>query len=171
MRRARSTDRVPDAEERTRGAMTELMLHERREFTERLVVFRDEEQRVIAEPGRSALRLTNDPTSTRAAGFKANRSARIGQRQGADERRAATLVGNVRQHGEHFSVVRLVVAVRTGIPRRNRRRRTVEGIDGQAGIIGQHPLIESDRRFRGLLASIPRERVGVFDDIQRGVKL
>ena len=126
--------------------VAELALDQRAQLAERLVIFGDQEQRVVAEPVRAA-GLAGDPAAAGAGGFEADRAERVGQGQGADERRAAAVVGDVGEGVEELAVVRLVVAVRPGVAGRVDAGGAVEGVDGQARVVGEDPVAERQGRL------------------------
>ena len=97
--------------------MAELMFDERAQLAEGLVIFGDQEQRIIAEPGRSA-GLACQPPAAGSLGFEPDRSGRIGESQGAAKRRAAAVVGRFDERLEHLAIVGLVIGGLTGVPRR-----------------------------------------------------
>ena len=58
-----------------------------------------------------------------------------------------------------------------GVSRRVDTRRAAERVDGEAGVVGECPMSELDGRFRGFLAGIADEGVGILDNVEAGVEL
>ena len=105
------------------GPMAELMLDERAQLAEGLVVFGNQEQGIIAEPRRSrgprgSFARGRHPR-LRAGSFRKDRRA-----PGAAKRRAAAVVGGFGERLQHLAIVGLVIRGLTGVPRRKDPRRT-----------------------------------------------
>ena len=137
--------------------MAELMLDQRAQLAEGLVVLGDQEQRIVAEPGRPA-RLAGQSAAAGALGLEPDRSggsASASAQRNAAPRRSS---GVSRESLEHLAIVGLVVGGLAGVPRREDAGRTVEGVDRQARIVGEHPdrsaRASSDAFLRALPAKV-----------------
>ncbi len=148
--------------------MAELALDDRAELTERLVVFRNEEERVVAESVVTARRM-GDPTATTLTGAGQNprladRPARPAQTKRG---RAAIRPGaSAIRPREELAVVGLVVAMNAGITRGVDARRAVEGVNGQPRVVRQNPmprvlLAVSDAFLRALPAKVSASSANV----------
>ena len=135
-------------------AVTELVLDQRAQLAKGLVVFGDQEERVVAEP-RVSKSLADDPAPANALGFKANLARRVGHGQGGAERGGATFVGNRRECLQQLAVVRGVIAGLARIACREDTGRTLQGIDGQTRIVSQNPVAKRKASSAAFLRALP----------------
>ena len=76
--------------------VAELVLDQRAQLAEGLVIFGNQKERVVAEACRASW-LADDPAAAGSFGFKANLARGIGNRQRAAERRPSPLVRDMRK--------------------------------------------------------------------------
>src|SRR5699024_2538682 len=112
------------------GPVAELVFDGGAEFGEGLVVFADQEQRVVAEAGRAAGGV-DDPAAARGLSLVADGAGGVDEAAGADERRASAFGGDVDERAEEAAVVRVVVAVGAGEAGDEDAGGTLKGVDAE----------------------------------------
>ena len=93
------------------------MFDERAQLAKGLVVFGNQEQRIVAEPGWTA-RLAGQSPAAGPLGLEPDRPGGIGERQRAAKRGPPAIVRSGRERFQDLAIVGLVVGGLTGIPRR-----------------------------------------------------
>ena len=137
------------------GAMAELVLDERAQLAEGLVILGDQKERIVAEAA-GAAGLARQPPAAEPLGSRAG-SSRSGQpapRRSETPRRdrSSAIVVHGRQQ---LAIVGRVVAGLAGVARREDAGRTVQGVDRQAGIVGEDPAAERRASSAAFLRALP----------------
>ncbi len=115
------------------------MFDERAQLAERLVVFRNQEERIIPEAPRAAF-LTRHAPAADSLGLETDRSRRISQRECAAECRAPAFVGNIGERFENLAIIGLIILGLTRVTRRVDARRAAKCVDGKPRVVGEDPF-------------------------------
>ena len=158
----------------------------------RLVEFDNLKIGIVSKPVFS-VRFGQNPSVADAAGSGDNFSLGVRQRHKTAIMRSALVAGfpleNFQQHGVVVVVGRMDVRVQSGGVRQRcvtvfllnlfqrgvssgiHARLVFEGIDNQAAVFRQNPLIELNRLFRRLFVGVFRKRQPVLDNLNRILKI